>query len=113
MRNEELRPSMAAGAGTNRPEHGGEIRPLNLPRPVTVEVDGDGVPAALLLGGRLRGVRAVHDRWRIDDEWWRSEISRCYWEVETEDGRRLTVYQDLVSGEWFEQGYGVVKGESR
>jgi hypothetical protein len=53
----------------------------------------------------LRRVRAIRDSWRIDDEWWRSEISRRYWDVETEDARNLTVYQDLVTGEWYEQRY--------
>jgi hypothetical protein len=50
-------------------------------------------------------VRTIRDTWRIDDEWWRSEISRRYWDVETEDARNLTVYQDLVTGGWFEQRY--------
>ena len=29
-----------------------------------------------------------------------------YWDVETEDARNLTLYQDLVTGEWYEQRYG-------
>jgi hypothetical protein len=60
---------------------------------------------AVTVRGTLRRVRTIRDTWRIDDEWWRSEISRRYWDVETEDARNLTVYQDLVTGEWFEQRY--------
>ncbi|QFG04376.1 hypothetical protein Tbon_12120 [Tepidiforma bonchosmolovskayae] len=55
--------------------------------------------------GRFRRVTAIHDRWRIDDEWWREEISRVYFEVELEGGRRLTVFHDLVAGGWFLQPY--------
>ncbi len=78
-----------------------------MPRPLVVEADSEGRPVAVVARGTLRKVVRRHDTWRIDDEWWRSEISRRYWEVETADGKRLTVYQDLVSGEWFGQSYGV------
>jgi len=55
--------------------------------------------------GRFQRVRAIHETWRIDDEWWREEIARRYFAVELENGRRLTIYHDLVSGGWFAQGY--------
>jgi hypothetical protein len=96
---------MAARVGTDPPENDGGIQPLNVPRPLAVDADDEGVPVAVSVRGTLRRVRAIHDSWRIDDEWWRSEISRRYWDVETEDARNLTVYQDLVTGEWFEQRY--------
>jgi hypothetical protein len=49
-------------------------------------------------------VARIQDRWRIDDEWWRSEpISRLYHDLVLEDGARLTVYHDLVTDAWFEQ----------
>jgi hypothetical protein len=86
---------------------GARIKPLNVPRPVLVEADERGLPVAVVTNGVLRNVTQRHDTWRIDDEWWRSEISRRYWDVETVDGKRLTVYRDLVSGEWFGQSYGV------
>jgi hypothetical protein len=43
------------------------------------------------------------DRWRIDDEWWRKEISRMYFHVTLEGGRVLTIFQDLIAGAWFRQ----------
>jgi hypothetical protein len=72
-----------------------------------VEADAAGEPRAIAWRGRFRRVVAIHDRWRIDDEWWREEIARVYFEVELEGGRRLTVFHDLVAGGWFLQPYRV------
>jgi hypothetical protein len=41
--------------------------------------------------------------WRIDDEWWRQEISRCYFELELSGGTVITAFQDLISGTWYWQ----------
>jgi len=81
------------------------LRFLNRPRGLAVEADGAGEPHAIAWQGRFRRVTVIHDRWRIDDEWWREEISRVYFEVELEGGRRLTVFHDLVAGGWFLQPY--------
>ena len=83
----------------------GGLLPLNLPQPAAVDADAYDQPAAMLLRGRLQPVVAIHDRWRIDDEWWRGEISRQYFVVECENGIRVTVFQDLVTGEWYTQQY--------
>jgi len=54
----------------------------------------------------MRGVAAIQDRWRIDDEWWReTPVSREYYQLQLESGRVVTVYRDLVGGEWWEQRY--------
>lgn len=83
----------------------GGLRLLNQPKPAAVEANTRGEPAAVVVQGRFQPVRAVHDSWRIDDEWWREEIARRYFAVELENGRKLTVYHDLVGGGWFIQGY--------
>jgi hypothetical protein len=70
-----------------------------------VETDDAGTPRAIAWRGRFRRVVAIHDRWRIDDEWWREEIARLYYDVELEGGRRMTVFRDLVAGGWFLQPY--------
>jgi hypothetical protein len=49
-------------------------------------------------------VEAVRETWRIDDEWWRRPISRVYHTVVLEDGKSVTLYQDLAAGGWFMQG---------
>jgi hypothetical protein len=51
-------------------------------------------------------VTSIDDRWRIDDEWWRSEpLSRFYYAVLFASGQRLVIYKDLISGKWYKQVY--------
>ncbi len=86
---------------------------MNEPVTVAVESDASGKPKAALWRGEFRRVAAVHDTWRIDDEWWRDEIARRYFVVELEGGRRLTVYHDLVENLWYAQPYEAPRGEAR
>jgi hypothetical protein len=81
------------------------LRRLNQPQPAAVEADAQGEPKAMLVRGVFRQVSAIHDSWRIDDEWWRDEIARRYFAIEMEGGRHLTVYHDLVTDAWFVQPY--------
>jgi hypothetical protein len=102
------------GAGHMRPLVSGkpapvrrqDLRPLNVPSPLRVQVDADGRIVSLWRQGRLtpRTIAAVQDQWRIDDEWWREHaVSRMYYALLLDDGTLLTVYHDLVSDTWFEQ----------
>ncbi len=81
-----------------------QLRPLNLPKPITILVEGE-TPAMLIEGKRRIRVTQVQDSWRIDDEWWRNPISRRYYQLVLEDGTVRTVYHDLVSDSWHEQAY--------
>ncbi len=82
----------------------GASRPLNLPRPVKVIEAPQGWPREVYLRHTPTGVASVEDRWRIDDEWWREgPISRMYFECILENGRLITVFQDLVTGVWYRQ----------
>ena len=82
----------------------GRVRALNRPRPLRVEADAGGLPAAVWLPGRRYAVEAVLGRWRIDDEWWRERpVSRLYYSLLLADGRVVTVYRDMVSGGWAQQ----------
>ena len=83
----------------------GGLLPLNLPLPAAVIADSAGVPTMVLTRGTLRPVVAVRDRWRIDEEWWRTEISRQYFALELEGGTRTTVFHDRVTGDWYTQQY--------
>ena len=94
----------AAGAGG--------LRLLNQPKPTAVEATPTGEPKAVIVQGRFQSVRAILDTWRIDDEWWREEIARRYFAVELANGRKLTVYHDLVGGGWFTQGYDAPKARN-
>lgn len=82
------------------------LRPLNEPQPVLVEMDTDGRPSAVILRDRRMAVQQVLDGWRIDDEWWRERpLSRFYWQIALEDGRSVTVFNDLVEQRWWRQSY--------
>ena len=71
------------------------FKPVNLPEPVQVEEDRSGLPLAVRMP-RRQAVTAIEDRWRIDDEWWRSEpVSRLYYAVLFASGQRLVLYKDL------------------
>jgi len=85
---------------------GHRLRPLNQAKPIRVEADESGQLQAVVLGRQRLAVAAVEDRWRIDEEWWRKEVSRMYFSLLLEDGRTLTTYRDLVTGRWFQQNYG-------
>jgi hypothetical protein len=63
------------------------------------------VPVAMLDGGVYRRVTAIHETWRIDDEWWRDAIARRYFALELDGKRRVTVYHDLATDTWYSQTY--------
>jgi len=96
---------------TRRPEAGdrkesGEarrLRPLNTPSPVTVRTDGDGRPVGVAREDRILEVLQLREVWRIDDEWWRQPVSRLYFDLVLEDGRRIVLYRDLAGGGWYRQ----------
>lgn len=81
-----------------RPE---TVKPVNLPEPITVTEDAAGNPTAVKTS-RRQPVAAVTDRWRVDDEWWRTDpVSRSYFIVLLNSGRRLVIYKDPAAGRWF------------
>ena len=80
-------------------------KPVNTPEPVKIEEDASGLPLAVRIK-RRQAVTAIEDKWRLDDEWWRSEaISRLYYNVLLVSGQRLVLYKDLVTGGWYQQDY--------
>ena len=78
------------------------LRPLNAPTPVGVGVNAAGDLAYIVRESQLP-VESVLDTWQLDDEWWRQRISRRYVEIMLAGGKRMLVFEDRVTGEWFEQ----------
>ena len=79
---------------------------LNLPQRVTVELDAEGQPRAARLSmdkSDSRAVEGILEIWRIDDDWWRAPISRRYYELMLDGGKRVVLFEDLVTGEWWMQ----------
>ena len=81
------------------------LKPVNLPEPVLVEEDSHGLPVALRTK-RRQAIISTLDRWRIDDEWWRSEpISRLYYAVLLASGQKFVLSKNLVDNRWYRQSY--------
>ena len=78
---------------------------MNAPEPIEVEEAPSSLPLAVKTP-RRQDIKAIEDRWRIDDEWWRREpISRLYYEVVLASGQWLVVYKDLIDNSWYKQSY--------
>lgn len=93
-------------ADTGTAPRSSDIRSLNAPRPVRVDVGEDNLPMAIGTKDRKTSapVSEVLDNWRIDDEWWRNQpVSRLYYRVVLEDGTMTGLFQDLTSGRWYQQ----------
>lgn len=104
-----------------------QLRPLNVPQRVKVELDDTGLPAAVVAGYRPtmlppyrpqadedqsermeseatgKSVESIIEVWRVDDEWWREPISRRCVEVILEGGKHVVLYEDLTTNDWFMQ----------
>jgi len=79
------------------------VTPLSLPKLVKVLTNDSDEPAAITRNGQQCRVAAIQNAWRIDDEWWREEVSRHYFQVELQNGPVITVFRDVVTGKWYEQ----------
>jgi len=79
------------------------LRALNLPVKAQVRTNEHGHPRALVRDDAELPVEEIRELWRIDDEWWRSPIIRCYADVVLAGGKRVILYQDLVTGDWWMQ----------
>ena len=91
-------------ANTRTTRRTGAARPLNQPVQLSVRSKDDGPPKALKLRGRWVDVDVVSDRWRVDDEWWRERpLSRMYYECVVDQGLKVVVFKDLITGEWYQQ----------
>jgi hypothetical protein len=91
-------------APARAPLRADRLRAVNEPRTVTVEFDESGLMTVGRPDGRTVGrVEAILESWRIDDEWWRETISRSYLELLLDGGKRVVIFQDLLTGLWFMQ----------
>jgi hypothetical protein len=91
---------------TGRTSDSRRIRRLKSPRAFEVEANADGVPMRVNHGGIWQDVTLARRPWRIDQHWWRGDhVRRDYYRLALQDGPPLTVYCNLVTGEWERQEY--------
>lgn len=85
------------------PAQAESMRPVTAPTPVEVREDLRRHPLAVQDGRRWREVATIEDRWSFEF-WWRpTPIQRAYYRVSGEDGRRLTLYRDEATQQWYRQ----------
>ena len=103
--------AISSGAGSL------QFRSMNLPVPIEVVEDGAERPVSITLPparfsrltkkGRSLMITSIDDLWQVDDEWWRERpISRRYYQVTTQDDRRLTIFRDQLNAQWHWQRGG-------
>ncbi len=68
---------------------------------IKVSADAEGNPLDLLRRGTRLKVLRIYDHWRIFREWWKSEIRRDYFRVETTGGMVYEICRDLVADQWY------------
>jgi hypothetical protein len=103
--NDSLPPAVPPWRAPRSTEPATRIQPLNMPQLLEVEADERGAPLAVATREGLQRVAAIQDVWRVDDEWWRTTISRRYFMLRLESGLLRVVFQDLSTGAWHAQRY--------
>src|SRR5438445_10340288 len=75
------------------------LRALNVQQRVEVELDADGMPVVVKREvGNGKRAESTGESWRIDDEWWRAPVHRRYVAAILDGGKRVVLFEDLVSG---------------
>ena len=105
-----------------------QFRSLNLPVPIDVVENNSERPISVTLPpvsserptrprwpsqesqtltSTSMAVIAINDLWQVDDEWWRERpISRRYYQITTQNDRRVTIFKDQLNAQWYWQKGG-------
>jgi hypothetical protein len=70
---------------------------------IAVMCDDAATPKMFTWQGHRHRVVAVHDRWRVDEGWWRRRAWREYFQLITASGLLAEIYHDVPSGRWYLQ----------
>lgn len=85
------------------------LRPLGLPRLLTVEVNEAGRPVAVMRARRLHRITHLAEVWRVCEAWWRDDfLQRTYVRALLDDGTAMTIFHDdeeAPADGWHEQHY--------
>ena len=122
------KPKPTAPGAVNQSAQSVQFRSLNLPVPIDVVENNSERPISVTLPPassdrptrprRLSqesqtpaltslAVTAINDLWQVDDEWWRERpISRRYYQITTQNDRRVTIFKDQLNAQWYWQKGG-------
>jgi hypothetical protein len=73
------------------------------PRRIVVRTNTLGEPVAIYRSSIREQIVSVGKHWRVKENWWRQEISREYFQIETASGLVGEIYCDTLSGLWYLQ----------
>lgn len=80
------------------------LQPLRYSVPIEFREDNGEGHARLKLSGEWTRIESMHNLWELDGEWTGAQpVIRMHFRIVTEDQRRLTVFQDLIEGTWYQQ----------
>ncbi len=61
------------------------------------------VPKFISWENNQHQVEEIFSIWRVDINWWRTRSWRTCFLLATKSGLLVTIYQDLISGDWYLQ----------
>ena len=73
-------------------------------KPCKVQEDAEQRPVAVALYGVIVPVESIEERWEDQEFWWRDDpVVRVTYQVTLEDGQRLTIFKNMLTGGWYWQ----------
>ena len=70
--------------------------------PTKVQEDAEQRPVAVTLYGLSVPVESIEERWEDEEFWWRDNpVVRVTYQVTFEDGQRLTIFKNMLTGGWY------------
>ena len=85
------------------PSHSDAFSPLHSPLPVEVQEGQDYRPLAIRLKKGWREICGIDDYWEFDLWWLPKPVTRSYFCVVDDMGRRLILFRDEREGCWYSQ----------
>ncbi len=79
------------------------IKPLHTPKPVEVREGTEREPVSVRVERRWQRVASIDDMWTFDLWWLPEPVTRAYYRIEPDDGRRITLFHDRPGDRWYRQ----------
>ena len=75
-----------------------------VPMPCMVQEDDEQRPVTVTLIGVSVPVESIEERWEDEEDWWRDDpVVRVTYQVTLEDGQQLTIFKNMLRGDWYRQ----------
>ena len=79
------------------------IKPLHTPKPVEVREGTEREPVSVRVERRWQRVARIDDMWTFDLWWLPEPVTRAYYRINPDDGRRVTLFHDRSGDRWYRQ----------